>query len=70
MSSIGSLLTVGVIFYWILNVSGLPIDHEPIYNNGSHLFAPTVLFVSLDGVVNHDLDLFITPVLTQMGIIF
>ncbi|KAG1143485.1 hypothetical protein G6F37_007510 [Rhizopus arrhizus] len=67
LSSIGSLLTVGVIFYWILNVSGLPVDNEPIYNNGSHLFAPTVLFVSLDGVVNHDLDLFITPVLTQMA---
>lgn len=42
----------------------------PTYSNGTHDFAPTVIFISLDGVVNHDLDLHLTPVLSGIGIFF
>jgi hypothetical protein len=39
----------------------------PLYSNGTHTFAPTVIFISLDGTVNHDLDLDITPNLRELG---
>lgn len=42
-------------------------DQGPKYSNGTHEFAPTVIFISLDGVVNHDLDLHLTPVLSGIG---
>lgn len=42
-------------------------EESPKYSNGTHVFAPTVIFISLDGVVNHDLDLYITPELTGIG---
>ncbi|CAO3633701.1 unnamed protein product [Cunninghamella blakesleeana] len=38
-----------------------------IYHNGTHNFNPTVIFISLDGVVNHDLDLSLTPYLTELA---
>ncbi|SAL97419.1 hypothetical protein [Absidia glauca] len=37
------------------------------YNNGTHDFQPTVIFISLDGVVNHDLDLHLTPHLSHIA---
>ncbi|KAI8992157.1 alkaline-phosphatase-like protein [Mycotypha africana] len=59
----------------ILFISGAALGHrindddnkEPRWSNGTHTFAPTVILISLDGVVNHDLQLHRTPVLTQIG---
>lgn len=65
LAATACLLTVGVIFCGIFEK--IEKDDTPIYNNGSHTFLPTVLLISLDGVVNHDLDLFVTPVLSQMA---
>ncbi|KAI9490532.1 alkaline-phosphatase-like protein [Zychaea mexicana] len=36
-------------------------------NNGTHAFNPTMILISLDGVVNHDLDLFLTPHMTEIA---
>ncbi|KAI8060029.1 alkaline-phosphatase-like protein [Gongronella butleri] len=38
-----------------------------VYNNGTHDFYPTVFLISLDGVVNHDLDLHVTPHLSKLA---
>lgn len=60
-----TVLLSGVLVY------GLVIENEePTFNNGTHAFGPTVIFISLDGVVNHDLDLHVTPVLSQLGRLF
>ncbi|KAI8375924.1 alkaline-phosphatase-like protein [Radiomyces spectabilis] len=49
-------------------VQSRPTQPLPIiYNNGTHDFHPTVIFISLDGVVNHDLDLSITPHLSRLA---
>ncbi|KAI9008765.1 alkaline-phosphatase-like protein [Phycomyces nitens] len=40
---------------------------DTVYNNGTHGFNPTVIFISLDGVVNHDLHLSITPHISQLA---
>lgn len=61
--SLASLLFGGVVVYGLTN----PDEEIPTYHNGTHEFAPTVIFISLDGVVNHDLDLHVTPVLSQIG---
>ncbi|KAI9304857.1 alkaline-phosphatase-like protein [Cunninghamella echinulata] len=44
-----------------------PTKPGKVYNNGTHNFNPTVIFISLDGVVNHDLDLSLTPHLTEIA---
>jgi hypothetical protein len=62
-----SLLFFGVALYGILDTSN---SNHVIYNNGTHDFAPTVLLISLDGVVNNDLDLSVTPVLSRMGKVY
>ncbi|CEI95512.1 hypothetical protein RMCBS344292_09696 [Rhizopus microsporus] len=62
--SMASLLFFGVALYGILDTSS---SNHIIYNNGTHDFAPTVLLISLDGVVNNDLDLSVTPVLSRMA---
>ncbi|GAA5808176.1 hypothetical protein MFLAVUS_001561 [Mucor flavus] len=62
--SLATLLLGGVM------VNGLVTGDEeqgPTYSNGTHEFAPTVIFISLDGVVNHDLDLHLTPVLSGIA---
>ena len=44
--------------------------HPPaqnLYNNGSHLFAPTVMYISLDGFRNDYLDRGVTPNLAKFG---
>ncbi|KAI7848101.1 alkaline-phosphatase-like protein [Circinella umbellata] len=38
-----------------------------MYTNGTHPYNPTMILISLDGVVNHDLDLFLTPHLTAIA---
>ena len=38
-----------------------------MYTNGTHPYNPTMILISLDGVVNHDLDLFLTPHMTAIG---
>ncbi|KAI9247514.1 alkaline-phosphatase-like protein [Phascolomyces articulosus] len=38
-----------------------------MYNNGTHPYNPTIILISLDGVVNHDLDLFLTPHMTNIA---
>ncbi|KAG0173780.1 hypothetical protein DFQ29_007757 [Apophysomyces sp. BC1021] len=43
-------------------------DHNVVFNNGTHDFYPTVVLISLDGVINHDLDLHRTPYLTDEGV--
>jgi hypothetical protein len=60
---IASVLFGGVIVYGLV----IEYDEEPTFNNGTHTFGPTVIFISLDGVVNHDLGLHVTPVLSQLG---
>lgn len=62
-----SLLFFGVALCGILDTSS---SNHIIYNNGTHDFAPTVLLISLDGVVNNDLDLSVTPVLSRMGKVY
>lgn len=62
--SLASVLFGGVVVYGLLTPDS---DTGPLYNNGTHSFAPTVIFISLDGVVNHDLDLHLTPILSQIG---
>lgn len=57
------MLFIGVAAYGLTNSN----EEAPTYNNGTHEFAPTVIFISLDGVVNHDLDLHLTPVMAQIG---
>lgn len=57
-----SLLFSGVIVYGLTDQ-----DEQPAFNNGTHAFAPTVIFISLDGTVNQDLEFHITPVLSKMG---
>lgn len=42
-------------------------EQEPIYSNGTHEFRSTVILISLDGVVNNDLDLALTPYMSQLG---
>ncbi|CAO3639907.1 unnamed protein product [Mucor hiemalis] len=61
--SLASLLFGGVMAYGLITSD----EDIPTYNNGTHEFAPTVIFISLDGVVNHDLDLHLTPVLSQIA---
>ena len=44
--------------------------HPPaqrLYSNGSHLFAPTVIYISLDGFRNDYLQRGVTPNLAQFG---
>lgn len=41
--------------------------HDIVYNNGTHDYYPTIVMISLDGVVNHDLDLSMTPNLKDLG---
>ncbi|ORZ17724.1 alkaline-phosphatase-like protein [Absidia repens] len=43
------------------------LEDGVIYNNGTHDFQPSVIFISLDGVVNHDLDLSLTPHLSHIA---
>lgn len=57
-----SLLFGGIVIY-----SLTATDDQPTFNNGTHAFAPTVIFISLDGTVNQDLEFHITPVLSEMG---
>lgn len=64
-TGLAGLLTLSLMVYSVSNVSQAASTH--IYHNGSHIFAPTVVFISLDGVVNQDLDLSVTPMLSQMG---
>ena len=40
---------------------------QKLYNNGSHLFAPTVMYISLDGFRNDYLDRGVTPNLAKFG---
>lgn len=63
------MITLASVLFGGVLVQGLLIgqEQEPIYSNGTHSFAPTVIFISLDGVVSHDLDLHITPVLSEIG---
>ncbi|KAL0081994.1 alkaline-phosphatase-like protein, partial [Phycomyces blakesleeanus] len=42
-------------------------EQDTVYNNGTHGYNPTVIFISLDGVVNHDLHLSITPHISQLA---
>lgn len=56
-------LLFGGVFIYGLTTS----DEQPAFNNGTHTFAPTVIFISLDGTVNQDLEFHITPVLSEMG---
>ncbi|KAI8336661.1 alkaline-phosphatase-like protein [Chlamydoabsidia padenii] len=42
-------------------------DNGALYNNGTHDYQPTVILISLDGVVNHDLDLHLTPHLSELA---
>lgn len=58
-----SLLFGGVFVYGL----AVPDEQQPAFNNGTHVFAPTVIFISLDGTVNQDLEFHITPVLSEMG---
>jgi hypothetical protein len=62
--SLATVLFGGVLLYGLVTPNK---DSGPLYSNGTHSFAPTVIFISLDGVVNHDLDLHLTPVLSQIG---
>ncbi|RCI05943.1 hypothetical protein CU098_012081 [Rhizopus stolonifer] len=64
-TGLAGLLTLSLMVYSVSNVSQAASTH--IYHNGSHIFAPTVVFISLDGVVNQDLDLSVTPMLSQMA---
>lgn len=57
-----SLLFSGVLIYNLTTT-----DDQASFNNGTHAFAPTVIFISLDGTVNQDLEFHITPVLSEMG---
>ncbi|KAI7903852.1 alkaline-phosphatase-like protein [Cokeromyces recurvatus] len=64
------LITIATILVSSVIVYGLVVPQhtmEPRYSNGTHIFAPTVILISLDGTVNHDLDLHVTPVLSQMA---
>ncbi|KAI9482860.1 MAG: alkaline-phosphatase-like protein [Benjaminiella poitrasii] len=63
--SIATVLVTGVVVYgsWVEPIQ----DLEPRYFNGTHDFAPTVILISLDGTVNHDLSLHLTPVLSEMA---
>ncbi|ORX58772.1 type I phosphodiesterase/nucleotide pyrophosphatase/phosphate transferase [Hesseltinella vesiculosa] len=38
-----------------------------MYNNGTHDYHPTVILISLDGVVSHDLVLHVTPHLSSLA---
>jgi hypothetical protein len=60
---LATILVVGVIGHSLLSGNEIPL----VYNNGTHEFMPTVILISLDGVVSHDLDLGVTPVLSKMG---
>ncbi|KAI9311575.1 alkaline-phosphatase-like protein [Dichotomocladium elegans] len=40
---------------------------DPVFNNGTHDFRPTVILISLDGTVNHDLDISVTPHMNSMA---
>ncbi|KAI8088064.1 uncharacterized protein B0P05DRAFT_355982 [Gilbertella persicaria] len=62
LAALISLVIGGVFTYGLVTKS-----QEPLYHNGTHAFAPTVIFISLDGVVNHDLDLHVTPVLDRLA---
>ena len=42
-------------------------SHHKRLHNGTHIFNPTVILISLDGVVNHDLDLHLTPHMSDIG---
>ncbi|KAI8142513.1 alkaline-phosphatase-like protein [Fennellomyces sp. T-0311] len=42
-------------------------SHRRMYHNGTHAFNPTVILISLDGVVNHDLDLHLTPHMSDIA---
>ncbi|GAN09087.1 nucleotide pyrophosphatase [Mucor ambiguus] len=63
LAVMASLLLSGVFVYG-LTVSD---EQQPAFNNGTHAFAPTVIFISLDGTVNQDLEFHITPVLSEMA---
>ncbi|KAI8888638.1 Phosphodiest-domain-containing protein [Backusella circina FSU 941] len=64
LTILATILVLGVMAYGLLSTNEIP---PLVYNNGTHEFMPTVLFISLDGVVNHDLDLGVTPILSKMG---
>ncbi|KAI8327469.1 alkaline-phosphatase-like protein [Choanephora cucurbitarum] len=67
MPIIGFVVIVSILFSGAIVYGLTTKEQKTLYNNGTHTFAPTVIFVSLDGVVNHDLDLHVTPTLTQLA---
>ena len=67
MPIIGFVVIVSILFSGAIVYGLTTKEQKTLYNNGTHTFAPTVIFISLDGVVNHDLDLHVTPTLTQLG---
>ncbi|KAI7870263.1 alkaline-phosphatase-like protein [Spinellus fusiger] len=57
------LLLVGVASALVLPKTSEQVE----YNNGTHIYKPTVILISLDGVVNQDLYMSMTPQLDQIA---
>ncbi|KAI8972779.1 alkaline-phosphatase-like protein [Pilobolus umbonatus] len=65
MTLLSLLLVAGVLYYAL--VFAEKKEERPLLSNGTHTFSSTVILISLDGVVNHDLDLHITPELSRIA---